>query len=349
MSDELKDQPSSVHRSPFPVHPLLPSGRAVAEATRPPAFASGPSSRGFEVIINAAAGGGSEDDERSRAVEEAFNACGVGARVRVARKGGDVEEFVRQALMNGARAVVAGGGDGTVGSVAGALAGTDRPLGVLPLGTLNHFAKDLGIPLSLAEAARNICEGREVPVDVGEVNGRVFVNNSSLGLYPRIVRRREKLQEREGSGKWAAFLRASLAVLRRYPFMNVRLEADGREIARKTPFVFVGNNEYQVENLQLGARSCLDSGRLSLYVAHRTGRLGLLRLALSALFGRLREAHDFDALCAREIWVETRRPKRIPVATDGEVTVLSTPLHYRIRPGALKVIVPDVVNGENPS
>jgi diacylglycerol kinase family enzyme len=266
----------------------------------------------------------------------------------VAREGDDVKEFVRRALSNGARAVVAGGGDGTVGSVAGALAGTDRPLGVLPLGTLNHFAKDLGIPLALEEAARNVCEGRAVPVDVGEVNGHVFVNNSSLGLYPRIVRRREKLQEREGSGKWSAFLRASMAVLLRYPFMSVRLEADGRQIARKTPFVFVGNNEYQVENLRLGARSCLDAGRLSLYVAHRTGRLGLLRLALSALLGRLREAHDFDALCAREIWVETRRPKRIPVATDGEVTVLSTPLHYRIRPGALKVIVPKDVNRDEP-
>src|SRR5215210_6103779 len=292
-----------------------------------------------EVIINAGAGG-SGDGEAARAVEAAFSACGVSARVSVAHDGAEVTELARRALSNGARAIVAGGGDGTVGSVAGELVGTGRPFGVLPLGTLNHFAKDLRIPLALEEAARNVCEGRAVAVDVGEVNGHVFVNNSSLGLYPRIVRRREKLQEREGSGKWSAFMRASLAVLRRYPFMNVRLDADGKEIARKTPFVFVGNNEYQVENLQMGARSCLDAGRLSLYVAHRTGRLGLLRLALSALLGRLREAHDFDALCAREIWVETRRPKRIPVATDGEVNVLSTPLHYRIRPGALKVIVP---------
>jgi diacylglycerol kinase family enzyme len=302
-------------------------------------------SEGVEVIINAGAGYGPDDGETARAVEAAFGACGVAARVSVARGGGEVTELARRALTNGARAVVAGGGDGTVGSVAGALAGTGRPLGVLPLGTLNHFAKDLRIPLALEEAARNVCEGRAVAVDVGEVNGRVFVNNSSLGLYPRIVRRRKKLQAREGSGKWPAFFRAALAVLMRYPFLHVRLDADGREIARKTPFVFVGNNEYQVENLQLGARGRLDAGRLSLYVAHRTGRLGLLRLAFRALIGRLRETRDFDALSAREIWVETRRPKRIPVATDGEVTVLSTPLHYRIRPGALKVIVPKEQSG----
>ena len=297
-------------------------------------------SEGVDVIINATAGAGSGDGDAGRAVAEAFAACGVRARVSVARGGGEVTELARRALSNGARAVVAGGGDGTVGSVAGALAGTGRPLGVLPLGTLNHFAKDLRIPLGLAEAARNVCEGREVSVDVGEVNGQIFVNNSSLGLYPRIVRRREKLQEREGSGKWSAFVRASLAVLRRYPFLRVRLDADGRQIARKTPFVFVGNNEYQMESLQIGGRDCLDAGRLSLYVAHRTGRLGLLRLALSALFGRLRQAEDFDSLCAQEIWVETRRPRRLHVATDGEVTVMTTPLHYRVLPGALKVIVP---------
>jgi diacylglycerol kinase family enzyme len=301
-------------------------------------------SEAVEVIINAAAGTGSRD-EVARAINEAFASCGVEAHVSVARDGAEVTEFARRALSAGARAIVAGGGDGTVGSVAGTLVGTNRPLGVLPLGTLNHFAKDLRIPLTLAEAARNVCEGREVSVDVGEVNGQVFINNSSLGLYPRIVRRREKLQERRGSGKWSAFVRAALAMLRRYPFLEVRLSADGQDIVRKTPFVFVGNNEYQMESLQMGGRECLDAGHLSLYVAHRTGRLGLLRLALSALFGRLRQAKDFDSLCAQEIWVETRRPKRLHVATDGEVTVMTTPLHYRVRPGALRVIVPDEKSG----
>jgi diacylglycerol kinase family enzyme len=301
-------------------------------------------SEAVEVIINAAAGAGS-NDEAARTVNEAFAACGVEAHVSVARDGAEMTELARRALSSGARAVVAGGGDGTVSSVAGVLAGTVCPLGVLPLGTLNHFAKDLRIPLTLEEAARNVCEGREVSVDVSEVNGQVFINNSSLGLYPRIVRRREKLQERSGSGKWSAFVRAALAMLRRYPFLDVRLSADGQEIVRKTPFVFVGNNEYQTESVQMGGRERLDAGHMSLYVAHRTGRLGLLRLALSALFGRLRQAKDFDSHSAQEIWVETRRHKRLPVATDGEVTLMTTPLHYRIRPGALRVIVPDEKSG----
>ncbi|HEX8557199.1 MAG TPA: diacylglycerol kinase family protein [Pyrinomonadaceae bacterium] len=321
-------------------------GRAVAGAAGPPVLSSGAAPEGVLAVIINAASGSSEGGEAARAVEAAFDACGARARVQVARAGvDDVTGLARRALSDGARAVVAGGGDGTVGSVAAALAGTGTPLGVLPLGTLNHFAKDLGIPLALEEAARNVCEGRAVSVDVGEVNGQVFVNNSSLGLYPRIVRRREKLQEREGSGKWSAFARASLAVLRRYPFLHVRLDADGRRIVRKTPFVFVGNNEYRMESLQLGGRARVDAGRLSLYVAHRTGRLGLLRLAFSALAGRLEQAADFDALSAEEIWVETRRPRRLHVATDGEVSVMTTPLRYRVRPGALKVIVPKGATG----
>jgi diacylglycerol kinase family enzyme len=306
---------------------------------------------GFEVIINCAAGGRA-DTEAGRAVEEAFASCGASAHVHLARAGEELVDIARAAVSNGARAVVAGGGDGTVGAVASVLVGTDKALGVLPLGTLNHFAKDLRIPLEVEGAARNVCEGREVFVDVAEVAGggdtdrRVFINNSGLGLYPHIVRHREKLQERESLGKWTAFARASLAILRRYPFLNVRLNADGREIVRSTPFVFVGNNEYEVEGAGMGGRERLDAGRLSLYVAHRTGRLGLLRLALRALFGRLRQSKDFDALSAEEIWVETRRPKRLYVATDGEVTVMTTPLHYRVLPKALRVIVPKNVNRE---
>ena len=299
-------------------------------------------SSAVEVILNAAAGAGNAG-ETARAVEEAFAACGVEARVRVARGGEEIESLARRALSNGARAVVAGGGDGTVSAVAALLAGTEKPLGVLPLGTLNHFAKDLGVPLAIEEAARGVCEGRVARVDAAEVNGRIFVNNSSLGLYPRIVRRREKLRERLGSGKWAAFLRASFAILRRYPFLRVRLRADGREVVRETPFVFVGNNEYLTESFHVGARQRLDAGCLSLYVAHRTGRLGLLRLAVRALFGRLTRAKDFDALRAQEISVETHRPKRLHVAADGEVVVMTTPLRYRVLPGALRVIVPKEV------
>ncbi len=295
-----------------------------------------------EVIINSTAGADDKDAAESE-VAAAFAACGVEAHISVARDGSEIVAFARRAVNERARIIVAGGGDGTINAVASELIGTDAALGILPLGTLNHFAKDLHIPLALTDAARNVCEGRISRVDVGEVEGRIFLNNSSLGLYPRIVRKREKMQQRLGRGKWPAFFWAALSVLRRYPFLNVRLNADEQEIRRRTPFVFIGNNEYQMESFQVGARSCLDAGQLSLYVTHRTGRLGLLRLGVRALFGRLRESKDFDAMCVKEVWIETHRPKRLPVATDGEVTIMTTPLHYRVRPGALNVIVPKTV------
>jgi diacylglycerol kinase family enzyme len=173
---------------------------------------------------------------------------------------------------------------------------------------------------------------------VGKVNGRIFLNNSSLGLYPTIVREREK-QQRLGAGKWPAFVWAAVAALRRYPFLDVRLSADGKEFSRRTPFVFVGNNEYLMERLTIGMRECLDKGQLSLYMAHRTGRWGLLRLALRALFGRLREDKDFLAMCTNELRIQTRH-KHLRVAFDGEIETMETPLHFRVMPGALRVIVP---------
>jgi diacylglycerol kinase family enzyme len=299
-----------------------------------------------EIILNASAGSGSQETARATLTEIFAADAHWDAHVSLAESGAEIVELARRAAADsGVQVVVAGGGDGTVNAVASELVGTEKTLGVLPLGTLNHFAKDLHIPLDLEGAARNIVEGETVRVDVGEVNGRIFINNSSLGLYPSIVRHREKQQERLGRGKWFAALWATLEVFRRYPLFGVRLSVDGQEIRRRTPFVFIGNNEYQMDAFNLGARSCLDAGHLSLHLTRDVGRWGLVRLAVSAIFGRLRESKDFDAICAKEVWIETRRT-RLRVATDGEVNIMRSPLRYAVRPGALRVIAPKPVTGD---
>jgi len=244
-----------------------------------------------------------------------------------------------RALARGVDAVVAGGGDGTINAVASVLAGSGVALGVLPLGTLNHFAKDLNIPLDLDQAIATIARGTTAQVDVGDVNGRIFVNNSSLGLYPHIVRARDQQQRRLGRGKWTAFGWALVAALRRFPFLGVRLTINGVEHARRTPFVFIGNNDYQMQGFHIGARERLDGGALSLYVAQRPTRLGLLRLAWHALRGHLAQARDFDVMSGAEFTIETRH-HRLHVATDGEVNIMQPPLRYRSRPAALTVLVP---------
>jgi diacylglycerol kinase family enzyme len=292
------------------------------------------------VIINGSAGSG-HDDEQADNLRTKFAAQGFEARVTLAAGGEDMIAAARQALADGLPIVVAGGGDGTINAVASVMAGTGVAFGVLPLGTLNHFAKDVGIPLELDAALATVASAARKTVDVGQVNDRIFLNNSSLGLYPDIVRDREKQQSRLGRGKWLAALWATICALRRYPFLNLRLTLDdGAEHQRRTPFVFIGNNAYTMEGFSIGVRERLDAGKLSLYVAQRPGRLGLLRLGWSALWGRLAQERDFDVIDAEGIVIETRH-KRLRVATDGEVTVMAAPLHYRIRPAALTVIVPE--------
>jgi len=290
-----------------------------------------------KVIINNHSGL-SDKDEARRLLTEILEAGGLDFEVSLAKNGAEVARLARQAVQDKWTVIVAGGGDGTVNTVASQVIGTDKILGILPLGTFNHFARDLKIPAELELAAQAFVSGRTINVDVGEVNSRIFLNNSSLGLYPTIVSEREKKQ-RLGAGKWPAFVWAAVAALRRYPFLDVRLSADGKEFRRRTPFVFIGNNEYQMERLNIGVRECLDQGRLSLYITNRTSRWGLIRLACRALCGRLREDKDFLALCTKEARIQTRR-KRLRVAFDGEVDVMETPLHYRVAPGALRVIVP---------
>ena len=290
------------------------------------------------VIVNATAGTGLPADW-AKQLQDKFSQSGLQAQVKVVQSGSDIAPTVRAAVKQGAQVVVAGGGDGTVSAVAAVLVGSGVTLGVLPMGTLNHFAKDLGIPLEQAEAIAVIAGNRQVDVDAGEVNGRIFINNSSLGIYPDIVREREKRQHRLGHGKWRALLAASLGAARRYPVVKVDVEVEGKTLVRSTPFVFIGNNQYTMEGFEIGARAALDKGTLSLYLTQRMGRFGLLQLAVRALFKRLQQARDFDMLTAREFVVRTGH-KRLRVATDGEVNLMDTPLQYRVRPGALRVIVP---------
>ena len=289
----------------------------------------------ISVIVNARSGAGIDSAVQER-IRKLFDAAGAPADIVLARDGGEIAAHAERAVAQGATIIVAAGGDGTVNAVASVVAGSEAVLGILPLGTLNHFAKDLEVPPGLEDAVRHIVAGKIERVDVGDVNGRVFVNNSSLGLYPDLVRRREHLQ-RLGLGKWFAFASALFSVFKRYPFFTIRISVGGHDHVRRTPFVFIGNNEYETSGLAIGSRLCLTNGRLCLYVARHPGRLRLVQLAVRALVGRLRQVRDFDVMVGTEITVSSRH-RHLPVATDGETLPMAPPLHYRIRPAALRVI-----------
>src|SRR5438094_1459530 len=257
------------------------------------------------LLVNPRSGGGFSDDDAKRLVER-FRKAGAELELHLTRSHDDMLGIARRLVAERAPLIIAGGGDGTVNALASVLAGTDTALGVLPLGTLNHFARDLGIPVALDAAVEASVKGKRRSVDVGEVNGRVFVNNSSLGLYPEIVRRREKQQRRLGRSKWHAMLWATHMVLRGGPFLDVARALDGVTQRRRTPFVFVGNNVYQMEGFYIGLRERLDCGVLSVYVTQRHSRLRLMLLGLRALFGRLHQAHDFEASTTRHLHIESR-------------------------------------------
>lgn len=295
----------------------------------------------IEVIVNASAGSFVESETHQLLIDE-FAKQDVEAIFHFAKDGAEIERFVEAAAAGDADVIVAGGGDGTISGVAEEVYRSGKTLGVLPLGTLNNFSKDLGIPADIPGAVELIAAGNTAQIDLAAVNGRIFINNSSIGLYPRIVRKREQ-QQRLGSGKWWAAFWAALRVFRVSRFLKVKLEIDGRTFVRKTPFLFVGNNEYEMDLYNIGRRERLDKGRLSVYFLRKGGRWGVIMLLLRTLTGTVRQWRDFEAVITSSVTIQTRR-RRLPVALDGEVIVLDSPLEYKILPRVLKVIVP--VTGE---
>lgn len=293
----------------------------------------------IRVIVNRGGGTlkGKEDGEQ--AIAAAFISAGVDADIRMVDSA-DIDEAMEEAAAApGLDAVVAGGGDGTLSSAAGHLAGTGRAFGILPLGTLNHLARDAGIPADLKEAAKVIAVGHIREIDVAEVNGRVFVNNSSVGLYPDMVMLREKEQEKKGRSKRLAMLLASFRSLRHFRRHKLWISAPGLETPVRTPLLFVGNNRYQVNLLGLGKRERLDEGELCIYAIRARSRLGLFWAGIRGVFGRLDQQRDFITAYVAEAEIGADRPT-LTLSADGETVRMETPLRYRIRPKALRLIVP---------
>jgi diacylglycerol kinase family enzyme len=235
-------------------------------------------------------------------------------------------------------AVVVGGGDGSIRTVAGVLAGTNVPLGILPLGTLNHFAKDLGIPLHLKEAAEVIAKGETRAVDLAEVNGETFINNSSIGIYPYIVLDRERRRAHHKLAKWMAMVPALFRVLKHFPRRRLALSAEGWTRPYRTPCLLIGNNEYGVEFFELGRRHHLDRGELAVYVVKQRRPFGFFWMICRMVFGKVSQARDIESFRLKEVQVRSKT-SRLPVALDGEVEMMHPPLQYRSRQGALRVIV----------
>ncbi len=283
--------------------------------------------------------GSGKQAKRIEHLLEPLAAAGLDAELRVIRKGKDLPFEARRARDRSAT-VIAAGGDGTITTVAEALAGSQAAMGIVPLGTFNFFARSLGLTEDPQAAVAALVSGDVAAVDVAEVNGRLFLNNASLGLYPALLHQREAAYARFGRSRLAAYWSA-LRILCTYDRpSHLRITVDGRATYVRSPMVFLAQNAFQLDQYGMteGADLIRD-GKLALYVAPELRRWRLLVFALKMALRRAQPYRDFTLEGASEVLVETRS-KRRTIARDGEREKMSAPFQFRIRPKALRVIVP---------
>lgn len=293
------------------------------------------------LILNDQAGSiahGNQDSFSPENITAVFNAAGINVVIHRAA-GPALTAALRTALQQQPEAIFVGGGDGTISAAAGLLADTGIPLGLLPVGTLNHFCHDLGLPSDWQEAIRAQAAGNSRPVDLGEVNGHVFINNCSLGSYAQAVRHRDALRRERGHGKGWAMVIASLAVFRSLRRMRLQIELPAVSLALRTPFLLVSNNHYSGRIFESALRPRLDEGLLWLYTTRAKKRATLLRLLVQTLLRKIDEADALETHSATEAVIRIERGP-LPVAADGEVLDLQPPLRFRLRKAALLVLAP---------
>ena len=293
------------------------------------------------VILNTESG---KDDTKPSAdgIEEMFRSRGTRARVVTVTGGDDIPGRVRELIAQpGVDCVVAAGGDGTICAVAGALSESGIDLGVLPLGTFNYFARRFEIPEEVEGAVDAVCDGRTETIDLGSVNGRIFINNASIGLYPAILKVREDIYRRWGRSRLAAYWSVVVAMATVYRPMTMSIEIDGSREGAKTPTVFVAMSAYQLDEFGIEGSDAVRAGKFAVYLAPDCGRFTLMWKAMRIALGGVKKGEDFALFTGRHAVVTTKKTSQL-IALDGERERMEGPFDFGIVKDALKVRVPSV-------
>lgn len=295
-------------------------------------------------IVNAGSGKRAGDDI-ARMLRDRLGGKVASLAIRRTDDGRRLPALARRAVADGFDLILAVGGDGTQSAVAGALAGTDAVMGVVPGGTFNYFARDLGVGETPDAAIETLCDPTLRHVDVGDLNGMVFLNNVSFGAYPEILRRRESIYRRWGRSRFAAYGSVILSLLELRDPMRLSAHTDGGNCEFTTSLVFVAKSAYQLETLGLDGADAIRRGEFALLVARAHRPRPLIMAALRLALGKSVRGDDFELVCADEITILTRRRRQL-VAHDGEKTQMKGPFHLKVRHGALKVLVPRKTEAE---
>jgi len=294
------------------------------------------------VIMNRGSGAGNKL-ALNQEIETAFKSHGWQVEfIMVDRR--DLQSRTRSTVAQAPGVIVVAGGDGTINAVASACVEANRPLGIVPAGTFNYVARNQGLPTDIAEAVSVIVNGLARRVDIGEINGRIFLNNAGFGLYSNLVERREIDKRRFGRSRVVAVLSGIRCLLGSHPLYEVELAADGRPERLLTTTLFFGCNALQLEHFNVAAADCLRHGKLAALSLKLHSRWDIVVATFAALTGRLDKAENTDAFCASTVRVHTRR-RALKVAIDGEIAILRPPLDVTLRPGALQVLAPAVEHG----
>jgi diacylglycerol kinase family enzyme len=306
----------------------------------------------LQFVINAASGSNAADAKR-QVIEEALSAAGRRGKLLFSGPS-DLAQVAQEAATQAVAtrtAVVAVGGDGTLNTVAQAAHALSCPMGVVPQGTFNYFARTHGIPSDPSEAVRLLLQWSPWPVQVAAVNDRVFLVNASLGLYPDLLEDRETYKARFGRSRWVAFWAASATLLRAQRRLRLHIEqgASARDVQALT--LFVGNNRLQLEQLGVqpeqqapfGQGAIRQAGYITAVMLRPIGTVAMLRLMLHGAMGTLGEVQsverfEFDHLVVRPTLAHGRRG--VKVAYDGEVTRLRTPIDFRVLSKPLYLLMP---------
>ncbi|MET3896237.1 diacylglycerol kinase family enzyme [Devosia sp. UYZn731] len=293
----------------------------------------------YHVVLNANAGTANATGVTKAGLQAIFEANGLQAEID-ADPSQPMTDRVARAVSSAADIVVAAGGDGTITALAAALVDSPKSLAILPLGTVNALAKDLKVPLDLAMAVKSLVTATPQSIDVGEVNGRVFLHKVVIGLIPAVAAGRERIRSNQTMAAKLGLLRYFLRRIARTRRLAVVIDTDMSDAkAERVQAIAVASNAYNEGFGQFFHRENLDRGTLTLYVLKHFTFADLVRLTGGMLLGRWR---DDEALRVESITKATIRSHKalLKVMFDGEVETMHTPLEFRIRPLALSVLTP---------
>ncbi len=293
-------------------------------------------SKSICVITNPKSGTNSND---ANAIDRVMAILGDQAQLIETDPESGFEGAVEKALEQGCATIVAAGGDGTIVGISSLLLDKDVTMGVLPLGTFNFFSRGLGIPEDPEEAAKALLHGEPKKISVGSVNGQIFLNNASLGVYPVILKNREATYKHWGRSRIVAHISMLKTFLQFDRVLKIRIMSEGVQKTIETPLVFVARSSYQLDMFNLEGEDAIKDDNFAVFTAVSQGRFTMLKNVWRLVRRTMKQGRDFDLYKVQELDIDTGRKEEL-VAFDGEKAKMKTPLEFRMHTDALRILVP---------